>query len=96
MNATQVKVGDVVHFSGKRRRYVIVSIDQWGKLTLVAMSGGMPGCYPTSVDPEMVDFDDNQQRGAIGPRAAYLQRRYAQAQAMARDFGHGYDTTTEL
>jgi len=88
--------GDVVHFSGARRRYVVVSVNKWGKLCLCAMSGAMPGCLPTNVDPAAVEMDANQQRGASGKKAAYLQKRYAEAQAMCRSFGEFYDTTAEL
>lgn len=82
-----ITLGEVVHFVGKRRRYVVVSANRWGKLQLSALSGGMPGCHGSDVNPARVEHDEDQSLGAHGKEAAFLQRRYQEVRGRCLSWG---------
>ena len=77
--APSVSVGTVVHMRRRARRYVVVRIETVGgtrRLGMIALSGSLRGCYPTSVLPNDVERDPDQTVAFTGAAALTLQRRY--------------------
>lgn len=71
-NASPFGFGDVVHFVGRRRRYVVVSVDRWGSMNLVALSGAERGCAPSGHHADELALDDDQIIAFEGPLAQKL------------------------
>ena len=76
--ATAFALGDVVHFPGKSRRYVLATKDQFGRFDLVALSGGDRGSAPTGVGADEIEKDKDQTKQFVGVEAAKLQRMFRQ------------------
>lgn len=80
--ATQAKFkpGDVVTFKGRRgRRYLVVSVDQFGHLSMVALSGSERGSAPSAVQQKEVQLADDQTTGFTGKQRFKLHRRAVQS-----------------
>ena len=88
MKQSEVALGDVVHFVGKRRRYVVVSEDEWGKLALAALSGGKAGCGPRCIKAEDLERDLDQAQRVTGREVLWMRRKYQEARGLALQFGH--------
>ena len=81
--------GNVVHFVGKRRRYVIVGVNEHGKFAYMsALSGGRMGCGPSNISPEQVEMDKDQRILFTGVESYYLYRMYAEACNMVKSWGY--------
>ena len=87
MKLSEVALGDVVHFVGKRRRYVVVSVDRWGKMHLSALSGSKAGCGPAAIAPEQIERDQDQSQRATGREVLWMRRKYQEARGLALQFG---------
>lgn len=74
LESSGLKVGDVVHYKGQRRRYVVVAVDSFGHYSISALSGGPRGSNPTAVKPhEIVKVDEPVK--FVGKKAEWLLRR---------------------
>jgi hypothetical protein len=74
-----VGTGTVVHMHGRARRYVVVRIETFGdtrRLGMIALSGSLRGCFPTSVSPNDVEHDPDQTVAFTGAAAITLRRKY--------------------
>jgi hypothetical protein len=73
-----IHTGSVVTLDGSRRRYAITSMDCTGRLSMIALSGGMRGAAPSTIEPSRVRVvaEDRLFRGA---KATYLAGRYTMA-----------------
>lgn len=69
-----LKVGDVVHYKGQRRRYVVGAVEQTGGMSLFALSGGPKGSNPTAVLPEEIVKTDEPVK-FVGKKGEWLLRR---------------------
>jgi hypothetical protein len=77
-----IGVGTVVHFCGRSRRFVVVAVEVVGeepRLSMVALSGAVRGCYPTAVPVADVERDSDQAVAFTGAAATTLHRKFDEA-----------------
>jgi hypothetical protein len=79
MATPAIGVGTVVHVRGRARRYVVVHVETFGearRLSMIALSGSVRGCYPTAVSLEDVEPNADQTVAFTGAAAETLRRKY--------------------
>jgi hypothetical protein len=74
------KPGDVVRLKGKKRRYVVGSVNtyrpDYQDMRLYALSGAQAGCGPSGLSDKDVDKDGDQGLAFSGKMAAWLKGKF--------------------
>jgi hypothetical protein len=85
--ATDLKPGDVVTFSGFRRRYVVVTVKENGNVDLVALEGGLRDSEFRDHAPGDLERSMNPSRKFVGNFARNLRNRFDALVDIARTAG---------
>lgn len=81
MNSNEIKPGQVVTIDSRKRRYVVTFVCKRGTVNMVALSGAVSGCGPSSVLAERLTLDADQTVSFSGAKAQYLSNRVEQYRA---------------
>lgn len=74
----RLKVGDVVHVDGKTKRFVVVRVNEYGNVSLQALSGAAKGSVMENESPGRLTLAADQQIRFSGSLADKLETRAAQ------------------
>lgn len=86
LESRNLKVGDVVHYKGQRRRYVVIAVDSFGHYSIFALSGGPKGSNPTAVKYAEIEKADEPVK-FVGKKAEWLLRRARSAVRQHQQLG---------